>query len=152
MGDRRLKIWSEFFSTTVLCLLLSACISEKGGPVVEVPKTFFTSSLPPKTLLIVSEQFLEYQKGYSLKVRDHSQGIAVTDWAMDAPDQRHRITLRAEVAIKGSILSTHTETQVMENDNWVELPSSGLSESKLLAELKDYIEHTASSRSKTLDH
>jgi hypothetical protein len=123
----------------LLCLLsLSACVAQKTNP--NTGKSFFSCSLQPTTLLIMSEQFLEWQKGYSIKIRDHDRGMTVTDWILESPTERHRITLRTMIAPRGSLISTHTEIEVLENQDWVSLPTTGALETKLLSELRNYIQ------------
>src|SRR4051812_31435426 len=89
-------------SASAFALLLSACATHKGGPTSSAkgalpltPRTYLRSDLPAPTLVILSEQYLEWQKGLAVQIRDHQQGLVVTEWAHDEnPHARFRVTIR----------------------------------------------------------
>ncbi len=102
-------------------------------------KTFLQSKLPPTTLLILAEQYLEWQRGYGFQIRDHQRGLLVSEWIRDTTFDRHRITLRVSDDPKGAILSAHLNREVFQNQTWNPLPSDGEQESLMLAGIEKYI-------------
>jgi hypothetical protein len=121
-------------------LYFSSCVTQTADVASATPKTFVRLNATPTKALTSAEQFLEWQKGYTIRIRDHERGLSVTEWTFDSPAERHRITLRATLDPIGAVLSAHTESQVLENQDWRELASSGEREAWLLAEIKTYIE------------
>lgn len=97
------------------------------------------SKLPPTTLAILSEQFLEWQKGYNIQIRDHQQGLLVTEWTRENPLDRHRVQLRISEDVAGSVVSAHVVHEVFDNSQWRDRPSTGIPESQLLNELEAYL-------------
>jgi hypothetical protein len=132
----------------LVCLAFLSCVAEKSRPLTQAPKTFVTLGASPSRALILSEQFLEWQKGYSIQIRDHTRGLSVTDWTHDSPAERHRITLKASLDPVGTLLSAHTESQVLENQDWIDLPSTGDREAWVLGELKTYIDRSIAQQSR----
>lgn len=132
----------KFLAFACLSVGFTGCVTQQMQSTVTEPKTFLVVSVVPKKAFSMSEQFLEWHKGYSIRIRDLDRGLAVTDWTFDSPSERHRVTLKTTADRAGSsLISAHTETQVLEEQDWHDLPSTGQRESLLLTELKKYIEH-----------
>lgn len=124
----------------VVAATAAACSSHEEIQTRIPPRTVLQSNLKPATAEILSEQFLEWQKGYNIRIRDHAQGLLVTEWASDNPFDRHRITLRVSEDIAGSLLTAHIVRELYDQGRWLEVPSTGQNESMLLAELEQYLE------------
>lgn len=103
------------------------------------PRTVLQSALKPTTLAILAEQFLEWQKGYNIQIRDHEQGLLVTEWASENALDRHRIQFRVSDDLNGSVLTAHIIHEIYNGGRWSELPSNGQDEAQLLAELEKYL-------------
>ena len=138
-----------YASASFCVLLISACSTHQKEVVVsQAPKTILQTPLSPLNALILSEQFLEWQKGFAIRVRDHQQGLLVTEWTQDTPFERHRITLRSTEDPPGAVLSVHFAREAFQEGKWTELPSTGVLESELLAEINTYMQNSPAMQSR----
>lgn len=127
-----------FFS--LLALTLSGC--QKNSPKTDssrINRTILKSDLPSRALFTYAEQFLEWQRGYSFRIRDIERGLLVTDAIQDSPLERHHVSLRVGDDPKGSLLSIHVVAEVLESSAWAPLASAGGRETDLLNELDRFL-------------
>lgn len=103
-------------------------------------QTFYKSELAPNQLLNKTQKFLEWHKGFNLKLRDSARGILVTDWLRDYDGMRYQYTLTINRDLSGSILAVHLVAQEQAGLKWKGLASDGMLEQQLIAELRSYIE------------
>lgn len=129
-----------------LLVFNSSCSTHIEAAAHIPPRTILQSSLKPMTVTILAEQFLEWQKGYTVQIRDQQQGLLVTEWTSENPNDRHRITLRVAEDPIGSLLSAHIVHQILNGAQWADIPSSGLEESQLLTELDGYLKNSPAGR------
>ncbi|PIR22725.1 MAG: hypothetical protein COV44_06110 [Deltaproteobacteria bacterium CG11_big_fil_rev_8_21_14_0_20_45_16] len=107
-------------------------------------KTYMQSTLAPLDLLNRTIQYLEYYRAYNLSIRDGARGLIVTEWVDDSVAERHRVTIRVNEDIQGSILTAHFERQSSEDGHsWKEEASGRQAESHLIAELETYLKSSA---------
>lgn len=126
---------------SLLLLCVSCTTKTTGGFSEKTPKTYLISQMAPLPLLLHTEQFLEWSKGYSFRIRDQERGILVTDWIYDTPLHKHQITLRVNRDVKGSsMLSAHTSFQEFVENQWIELPSNYRYDADLIEEIRNHIE------------
>jgi hypothetical protein len=132
-------------------LFFEACSSHQAArtEAPAAPRTILQSSLRPLNAIILSEQFLEWQKGFAIRVRDHEQGLLVTEWTQDSPFERHRVTLRSTDDPPGSVLSAHFAQEVLEEGKWKQIPSTGQTESQLLSEIDLYLQKSPAAQKST---
>lgn len=125
----------------LVCLFLTACATKTQEAQVRLPlpKTVLESSFPAKKLFEISESYLEYHYGYSVRVRDLERGLIVSDWSRENPTERHQITLRVSPNEKGSILSAHIKTEAFTPEGWKDLPTRGEREGIFLSDLQSYL-------------
>lgn len=121
-----------------LCIATAAC-SQKEKVAATQPRTYFSAQVNPAKTLELTEHYLEWQRGFEFVIRDKNRGLFVTDWTMISPIERYRVTVKATKDSQGSLISSHAERQVLENQNWIDLPSDGHLESLLLSELQAYL-------------
>ena len=121
-------------------LSLSACVTHKDFETEKPAKTYLQSELNPSAVLILSEQFLEWQKGYPLKVKDQERGLLVTEWIQEELDLRQRVTVRVTQDAQGSLLSGHIETEEANGGQWIALPSDPRREERLIKELDAFLQ------------
>jgi len=127
-----------------LSLPLVSCVHETKGTQLTPQITYLQSQLSPKDLTQKTGNFLELYKGYNLSVRDLQEGLLVSDWVEDSLNQRHRVTVRINQDLKGSMLTVHFEIQqTSDGQHWMEVPSNGLLESQMITELKEQLRHSA---------
>ncbi|MBN8555214.1 MAG: hypothetical protein J0L93_07210 [Deltaproteobacteria bacterium] len=141
---------SLFYASFILSLLfLTACSTHKKELVTsQAPKTILQTPISALNALILSEQFLEWQKGFGIRIRDHQQGLLVTEWTQDTPFERHRITLRSTEDPPGSVLSVHFAQEIFQNGKWTETPTTGFLESQLLSEIDTYLQKSPAMQSR----
>ena len=126
----------------VLALSLSACVTHKA-PTTEaqspIKKSFAEVALSPADTFREAEKYLEWQKGYSLRVRDAANGLLVTDWTLDSPTERHQITLRVTPDTVGSLLSAHILKAYLQNSQWIDSLSDGSLEDFILQDFQSQL-------------
>ncbi len=121
-------------------LFLTACITERSQRTQRPPKTYLEMALSPSKVVALSEQYLEWKKGFEVKLRDRQRGLLVTEWIKDIPTQRYQVSLRISPnPPTGSMISAHVITEVLENAEWKDMATDGRQEEALLADLQDYI-------------
>ncbi len=128
--------------------VFAGCVTHQEIAKSQKPKTVLNAKVSSERALVLSEHFLEWQKGYNVTVRDHARGLAVTDWANDGPRDRHRVTLRTTDDISGSLVSTHIEAQTLDNYDWIDIPSDGGLEAELLNELESYLNKSSTAQTR----
>lgn len=102
-------------------------------------QSYLRSELVPAFLLEETEKFLQWQKGYNLRVQDPMRGLIVTDWVEDSPISRHQLTIRVNRDIEGSILTAHVVRQEFAGQVWREAPTIQGMEEGLIRELNGYL-------------
>jgi len=124
---------------------LSACSTKAVATFDnEGPKTYLRSQLTIPQLVEETSTFLEYYKGYNLGIKDLQRGLIVTDWVASTFSQRHRVSIRVNRDVDGSLLTAHWELQVLQEGRWYEEPSLGHFEADLIAELDQHLQHRTS--------
>lgn len=85
--------------------------------------------LPFTSVTKATRDSLLWIEGMELRVEDMARGLFVTEWQNNSPDNRFRITLRIQQEFsssgESSMISAHAEEQVLINNSWQEVPSSG---------------------------
>lgn len=132
----------KLLSVFLLLPSLVGCATKvESGFSKDAPKTYLLTDVAPLPLLLHTEQFLEWTKGYSMHIRDQARGLLVTDWVYDSPVEKHQVTLRINQDVKGSsMLSAHTNFQVFENGTWLERPSDYVYDAELIKEIEAHLE------------
>jgi len=133
---KNLKVW-------VLLLMVSGLASCVNGEAQLRPPskiTYLRSTLAPALLFEKTKNFLIYYKGYNLDITDMPRGLIVSEWMSDEVNKRSRLTIRINADVEGSLLTTHFVEEVLSpNQQWLDIPSPGDREAKLVAELQEHL-------------
>lgn len=132
------------FVFILLPWVLMACVQETKQVNLDKPKTFLKTELVAGKVFQKAANFLEYYKGYSIPVKDASRGLLVSGWVNDSPFQRHRITMRVDRDVQGSILSAHMLIQTTrDGQRWTEELSAGWREAQLIQEIEGHLKSSS---------
>lgn len=129
----------KHFLISFLVVVASACAKQTEVSQAARQKSFVHSNLKAAELIREASKFFEWKKGYSLALNDSSRGLIVTTWMYDGGGRRERFSLRSSEDVGGSIASLHAENQVLEKDDWLDVPNDGVRESQILSELNSYL-------------
>lgn len=121
-------------------LFFSSCVTHHQHEERRPLKSFFASELSPAQLFNYAHKYLEFQKGYGLKIADPVQGLLVTEWVSESPVVRHQITLRVIGDVTGSMLSAHVVRMEFVQSAWRDIPSVGEFEDSLIQSIEAYIQ------------
>lgn len=125
---------------------MCGCSTHETVSKKSAPQTYIVTAADPQKALLLSQQYLEWNKGIDIQIHDPQRGMIVTTWTSASPNERYRVTLRATQDSQGTVLSSHTEYQLLEASDWKDLPSPSEWESHLLAELDAYIQARTNAR------
>jgi hypothetical protein len=117
-------------------ILVSGCVSHKQVPQAKHDLSFFESKLSPEKLFKISAEYLEWQMGYPIKVRNPERGLLVTTWIEDQPNHRSQITIKITKHPYGSLLSTHIAQAARTEAGWAHMPTNNRLESKMVSEIR----------------
>lgn len=131
-----------------LGISLAACAQKQSAP-AKLAKTesIYRSGLPSQNLFFETKKFLQWSKGYNLSYSDPRRGLMVTDWMNEDSFQRHRLSLRINRDVKGSILTAHTNVQQYRGGRWVETQIMRGAEDAFIHELATHLKKTTKVRS-----
>jgi hypothetical protein len=136
IGNSRLCGFLLFF----LSLSLGACASKQSSSWKSSPKTFFRVTVSTKTAFEQTAHFLEWVKGYEIRIKDPERGLMVTDWASINPLEKYQLTVRIEKDVEGaSIVSVHRQGQFFDSDQWKEAPTNPSHDAEIIKEIREHL-------------
>jgi len=103
-------------------------------------KTVIHSPMAPVTVVEETQKFLEWQKGYNIKVRDIARGLLVTDWMEDSPISRHQFMIRVNRDLEGALLTAHVVVEQFSGTQWQSVVAAPQWENRMVHELKTYLD------------
>lgn len=130
-------------SRLILCglslLVFTACASKAESPALAKVESVYRSALRPNQLHEETAKFLQWDQGYNLMVSDPRRGLIVTDWVQDSPYSRHRLSLRINHDVAGSLLTAHASFQDFQGGRWQEAALGPPLEKAFIEELTQYL-------------
>jgi len=131
------------FLTFLVCITLTGfvfgCSTKKTGQPI-ARQTVIHSPLPPVKLVEETQKFLEWQKGYNIKVHDSARGLLVTDWMDDSPISRHQFMIRVDRDVEGALLTAHVVMEQFEGSQWRPVIAAPQWENRMVRELQAYLD------------
>lgn len=129
----------------LLCLSCASKTEDLSGPLAK-GEGIYRSSLRPADLFEEVSQFLQWERGYSVPIADPSRGLIVTGWMMEDNFVRHRLSLRINQDVQGSLLTAHANVQEFVQGQWVEAFKGHAREKDFILSLRRHFQQSPSTR------
>ncbi len=116
------------------------CASRAPNPEAMDAHTTIKSAMAPALLVDETQKYLEWQKGYNIRVREPALGILVTEWMEDSPLSRHQFSIRVNRDIEGSLLTAHVVVEQFDGQQWKQVLAAPQWEANMIHGLRTYLE------------
>jgi len=140
------KIVKPMVLTSLIGLTLGCATKQSPSPYAS--KTVIHSPLAPVIVVRETQKFLEWQKGYNIKVQDAARGLLVTDWMEDSPVSRHQFTIRVNRDLEGALLTAHAVVEQFEGAQWRSVIAAPQWENRMVRELQAYLDSRSAASNK----
>lgn len=120
--------------------LVIACVHEAPSPARPL-QSYFESEAGPSKLFKLTEQYLEWHAGFPIQLRDPQRGLLVTEWVLNSPHERERMTIKITPRIQGSLFSTFIQKEKLVGVEWQEMLANSVAEDQWIRKFQDHLKN-----------